>query len=258
MKHYIWAIMAMATLFLFSCEKQKTNPATPEQNLIKLGTSTLSNGSQITLYSKDSLQTGYRQISIKITKQNEVVANAEVSISSMMDMGTMKHSSPSTAPVYNTSTQMYEAGIVFTMAGSSDQWTMMVTVNGETLTFGVEVKNAQTKVVSTFTGTDGKVYVISLVKMKDFRIGTNDLEIYISKKVSMMEYVPADGLSLDFYPEMPSMGHSSPNNVSPVSTGNGMYKGKVNFTMSGDWRLHFAIYAADQLLAEDASLDIRF
>jgi hypothetical protein len=40
---------------------------------------------------------------------------------------------------------------------------------------------------------------------------------------------------------MPSMGHGSPNNVNPTSTGKGHYKGKVNFTMTGEWKINVAI-----------------
>jgi len=40
---------------------------------------------------------------------------------------------------------------------------------------------------------------------------------------------------------MPSMGHGSPNNVNPVLTKNGHYKGKVNFTMTGDWRINLEL-----------------
>lgn len=258
MKYFLMAIIAMATLLLFSCEKQKVNPATPEQKLIKLGTSALATGEQIALYANDSLQTGFQTISIKITKHSGIVTDATVQLSPLMDMGTMKHSSPSTIPIYNANTQMYEAGVVFTMAGSADHWKLIITINGETLTFGVEVKNAPTKAVSTFTATNGNAYVISLVPQKDFRIGINDLELFISRKTSMMEFVPAENLTLSFHPEMTSMGHGSPNNVNPVSAGQGMYKGKVNFTMSGDWRLFFDISASDELLAEDVFLDVRF
>lgn len=73
-----------------------------------------------------------------------------------------------------------------------------------------------------------------------------------------MEFPAADGLTIQFNPEMPSMSHGSPNNTDPVNIGNGYYRGKVNFTMSGDWRLHFKVSLHDELLLDDASLDITF
>jgi hypothetical protein len=40
---------------------------------------------------------------------------------------------------------------------------------------------------------------------------------------------------------MPSMGHGSPNNINPLHIKNGHYKGKVNFTMTGDWRINLVL-----------------
>jgi hypothetical protein len=57
---------------------------------------------------------------------------------------------------------------------------------------------------------------------------------------------------------MPSMGHGSPNNVNPVHTSNGHYLGKVNFTMSGFWRVHLTIKKNGVLLSNDQYFDITF
>jgi len=50
-----------------------------------------------------------------------------------------------------------------------------------------------------------------------------------------MEWPPVDDLTLEIIPEMPTMGHGSPNNENPVSIGDGHYQGQVNFTMAGPW-----------------------
>ena len=57
----------------------------------------------------------------------------------------------------------------------------------------------------------------------------------------MMTFPAEDNFSITMTPEMPSMGHGSPNNVNPVLTKNGHYKGKVNFTMTGDWRINLVL-----------------
>ncbi|MDT4842046.1 hypothetical protein FQZ97_759270 [compost metagenome] len=75
----------------------------------------------------------------------------------------------------------------------------------------------------------------------------------------MMNFPAQDNLTIEMTPEMPSMGHGSPNNISPVSTGNGHYKGKVNYTMTGDWRLHLKVSDANgTVLLQDAFIDILF
>lgn len=55
----------------------------------------------------------------------------------------------------------------------------------------------------------------------------------------MMSFPAIDGYTMTMTPEMPSMGHGSPNNVNPVSSGMGKYDGKVNFTMTGYWKVNF-------------------
>ena len=45
---------------------------------------------------------------------------------------------------------------------------------------------------------------------------------------------------------MPSMNHGSPNNVDPASTGAGIYKGEVNFTMTGYWQVKLDFFTASQ------------
>ncbi|MDZ7648356.1 MAG: FixH family protein [Cytophagales bacterium] len=49
---------------------------------------------------------------------------------------------------------------------------------------------------------------------------------------------------------MPSMGHGSPNNVNPTHSSKGSYKGKVNFTMTGDWRLNLNISQGEAVLKD--------
>ena len=42
-------------------------------------------------------------------------------------------------------------------------------------------------------------------------------------------------------PQMPTMGHGSPNNVNPVHMEMGHYVGKVNFSMGGYWEINVKI-----------------
>jgi hypothetical protein len=73
-----------------------------------------------------------------------------------------------------------------------------------------------------------------------------------------MSFPAVDDLSISFVPEMPSMGHSSPNNVDPVYTADGHYKGQVNFTMTGWWRLNLTLKKGDTLISDNLSFNITF
>ncbi|MBK8881190.1 MAG: FixH family protein [Bacteroidales bacterium] len=75
----------------------------------------------------------------------------------------------------------------------------------------------------------------------DPKVGMNDIELTLHRKATMMDWPSDDTYTIEITPEMPSMGHGSPNNVNPSSIGNGHYKGKVNFTMTGEWRVNVLV-----------------
>lgn len=87
----------------------------------------------------------------------------------------------------------------------------------------------------------------------------NDFEVMVYQRQSMMNFPPATDLELAIEPEMPAMGHGSPNNVNPVHLENGHYAGRVNFTMSGLWRVHVELRnATGDLVSDEISFDIDF
>src|SRR5690606_23621304 len=114
-------------------------------------------------------------------------------------------------------------------------WKLIATVDGQSADLDVTINNPVTgnKKVATFVGEDGKSYTLSLVQPSTPKIGLNDLELLISRRVDMDTFPAEEGLTVEFEPEMPSMGHGSPNNINPIGTGKGRYQGKVNFTMTG-------------------------
>lgn len=176
-------------------------------------------------------------------------------------MHSMQHSSPVVQPVFNSELGYYQGAVVFTMPSSEmGSWKLITEIAGETVDFDLNIlpPTPNTKPVGSYLGTNGKRYVISLVAPKKPRIGMNDLQILVNEQVNMHDFPAIDRLNLVMVPEMPSMGHGSPNNENPIGLGNGLYSGKVNFTMSGDWRLHFTLKEGDEIIVEDGFLDLIF
>jgi hypothetical protein len=222
-----------------------------------------------TLYSRcDSLFVGYNPLYIRLTdtQTNSEITNANIILLPMMDMGTMQHSCPAEQPVYTVADKAYTAAAAFTMEGDMG-WTLTLTItfNGNTYTneipLVVKATPSTIKLIASIKNQDGVPYYVALIHPQTIeqKIGLNDLEIGIYKRVSMTEYFPAvDGMAVSFIPTMPSMGHSSPNNVNPVFTSKGHYQGKVNFTMSGDWQLDFTISGDGGIFENPASLKVLF
>lgn len=262
MKNVLFIAIAIA-MTLVSCKKEEPN--TPETNTPKpvaytsVGSDTLTTNEVVTVYALNSLQTGYNAIFVEIADPNgTVLTNKTVSFLPMMDMGAMQHSAPFEQVALNASTNMYHGAAIFTMASMAGTWTLDVTVDGETVNVPVTVAEAPTKLVGIYTGTDSEIYIVSLVPLADWEVGMNDLQIMIHKRESMMSFPTVEDMTVVLTPEMTSMNHGSPNNISPVHIGNGHYNGAVNFTMTGDWRLHFELSNASGVVHNDAFLDILF
>lgn len=257
MNKLFFGLLAM-TLFFISCKKEDVKPEQKPIEKTKLGEAVTSKNEKLILWSDAVLTTGFHKLYLSVTDAgNKNVTNAIVEFQPLMDMGSMKHSSPVEQPVYNSTSALYEGAVVFTMPSGTHNWMVNVTVNGEMHTINVTIPDAKTKLVGSYVGTDGNKYVLALIPPVKWEVGMNNLEILVSKN-QMMSFPPVDDLKISFSPEMPSMGHGSPNNVNPVSIGNGRYKGKVNYTMTGDWRFHFKLSKNDVVIVEDATIDILF
>lgn len=257
MNKLFFGLLAM-TLFFISCKKEDVKPEQKPIEKTKLGEAVTSKNEKLILWSDAVLTTGFHKLYLSVTDAgNKNVTNALVEFQPLMDMGSMKHSSPVEQPVYNSTSALYEGAVVFTMPSGIHTWMVNVTVNGEMHTINVTIPDAKTKLVGSYVGTDGNKYVLALIPPAKWEVGMNNLEILVSKN-QMMSFPTVEDFKISFTPEMPSMGHGSPNNLNPVSIGNGRYKGKVNYTMTGDWRFHFKLSKNDVVIVEDATIDILF
>ena len=260
----------MATIFV-SCSSDDDNnepPKSPTEQLILINSAeTDLGGMLVNIYAKDSLLAQYTKIYVEVKDAgtNAVISHAKVSAVPVMDMGTMVHAAPFENPESEESTNgKFEAAVVFTMPGAMG-WTLEVYVydyamdREGTATIPVSVgqpEPARTHVVTPLD--DGNKLVISYLLPTQPKVGVNDFEITIHERITGMDFQPVENYSVTITPDMPSMGHGSPNNVNPVHTANGHYKGKVNFTMTGMWRIDLDIY--DGTTAKDTTsfFDITF
>ncbi len=271
MKKFIHNILP---LFLFitiisSCGKED-KATDPAEGLTKIGSGFVAGAAtKADVYIQNSTPlTGYQPISIILTDSvsGAYIDEAGIQLLPMMDMGMMKHSAPFENPVSTKATNhRFEAAVMFIMSSMGGTWTVDLMVNnlknGKTgkLTLPVTVAEpAQKRMLSFTSATDNTTkYFVSLVQPAKPKVGINDLEMVVYTKQSMMSFPADSALRITFEPEMPTMNHGSPNNIHPTHAAKGHYKGKVNFTMTGLWRLHFDMKVGDALAKAD-SLDIEF
>ena len=262
----------LISLFIVSCNNNDpVNPGT--SSYIKVAEAISTNSSfKVEMYSKDSLFVGYNNLYFKITDNitGISVSQATLALHPLMDMITFKHSCPVENPTGNLPANGYYAGvIIFSMPGVNS-WSVGVdvTANGKTETSLLSLaKVSGTSPVRKIVVIDSVMnagiltqtkYPISLVMPAAWKVGSNPFEITVNMMQDMMNFPVCSDLTVEITPEMPSMGHGSPNNVNPVYVGNGHYVGSVNFTMTGDWRIHMVIKKGTRIISSKAFFDIYF
>ncbi len=88
-------------------------------------------------------------------------------------------------------------------------------------------------------------YYLSLVNPIDWKTGENVIQAYISKKsapITTPYALASETFTVEIDPRMPDMGnHTSPGNKALTKQADGSYKGSINLTMTGLWRIHLTV-----------------
>lgn len=259
-KYMFVCLVAALVANVVACKKDESPIENPEKH--QIAEATMRGNMKVTLWADvPTLTVAYTPLYVTLENESGKVTNKSVHIHPEMDMHTMAHGSPVEQPVFDHVAGLYAGAVVFTMpSGDMGSWKLAVEVDGHAVDLPVTVNPTpnNTKLVGSFVGADDERYTVSLVQPYAPKTGVNDLEILVSRRENMHDFPPVDGLEIEFEPEMPSMGHGSPNNVNPVGVGKGRYRGKANFTMTGDWRLHFTLKRDGEVVAENTYLDILF
>lgn len=250
---FIFSLFFIAVIFQACTDSNPVTPVNPT-GMISYGTKyAVGSKAKVELFAADSFRVGYNKVYMKVTDSasGAIITDAHVHIDPFITIagttvGGPSHSPHGEAPTYQ---DMYEGYVIFTSEGNmpgADKWYLKVRVHnhmptpavgGETSFTDLKVHNNAGKFTTTI-GPDGAQYFWSYVEPKTPAIGMNNFEFVAYKKSSNLSFPAVDSLNVVVKPWMESMGHGSPNNENPVFQGDGLYKGRVNFTMSGDWRLY--------------------
>lgn len=267
----LFAGAMLASASFSGCKEGDDNPDNfPDtDNLVLIASGHTDAGSMLVkVWAEGELEAQYTAFFIEVRDSAtlELVDDAHIELHPMMDMGSMVHSAPFENPESAQAVNgLFPCAVVFQMPGEMG-WELTVHVHnhhnggeGE-VTFPIAVAAtavARTHVVTAQDGTDDK-YIISYVQPRDPKVGVNDFELAIHTRVSMMSFPAATGLTVTMEPSMPSMGHGSPNNVDPVHSANGHYKGSVNFTMTGTWVIDLTLLNGTDTVYSGASFEVTF
>jgi hypothetical protein len=262
LKYIAITFLYVAFIGISSCIKddEPETPPTlvdPFENLTLIGeTSAVGAGAMVRLYADEDLFVGYNTIYAAIydsANTTTQITDAHITFMPMVDMGPMQHSCPveNPSPAVESGTNAFKGAAVFIMPSTAGSWTFGVHVHNHSnnqegmaslpITVTAPTEARMISFVSDFDQTN---LFVSRITPLNPEVGVNDIQIGIWKRETMMSYPAVDGYSMTMEPEMPSMGHGSPNNVNPASTSMGKYEGEVNFTMTGYWKLNLDFFKA--------------
>ncbi len=260
--------VALVSAIFTSCNQKDETPDPNNTDGLTLIASGYTDAGQmlIKVWSTDSLYSRYTNLFIEVrdSASDAVIENGDVTIMPMMQMPTMNHSAPYENPSNTTAIDgLFPCNVVFQMPGDMG-WTLMVHVHehvnggeGE-VTFPLMVKNPEptrTRVVTPLNDPASRL-VISYVQPQDPKVGINDFEITLHSRETMMSWPAIENYTVEIDPEMPSMGHGSPNNVNPTHSADGHYDGSVNFTMTGLWRINLNIMDGSTVVDSTAFFEV--
>ncbi len=270
-----WALMALAIGMAFqfsSCDKEDDTTTDPPKNndalssYVMAGEQSTANA-DVKLYFAENAFVGYNNVAVRLMEPgtNDMIENATVKFLPMMDMGTMMHSAPFSNPSFKVDMDAYMGSSTFIMPSGMGTWTFSVIIEQtgktpDTATFSIEVMaKSEAKLFNFKSALNDDTYFVALKEPMAPEVGLNDFEVMVYKRETMMSFPPATDLKIEIDPEMPSMGHGSPNNENPIHMGDGLYRGKVNFTMTGYWKVNMKIMdAQDSVIKSDGYFDITF
>ena len=260
-----------ACLLMSSCSKTvDAIVVNPEDKLLKIAESYAEGAAtKVVLYADKSLTAGYNKVYVVLydsVNSTQRTTNADVTLSPEMSMNmngmTMKHGCPVDAPVYDATTKLFAGAVAFSMASTAcDSWSLAVKINNNEhhkagiANFLLNVAATTTSSIKSVTLSDGTKLTIAVIAPAKPVVGVNDLELAIYQKKDAYQYLPATGYEVKQHVEMPSMGHGSPNNIDPVETSAGHYKGKVNYTMTGDWRINLDMLTGGKAVSDGLYFD---
>ncbi len=261
---YLALAALMGSLMLSAClfdeEKSSKVTETPtDVTAVWQDTLVTEGGQKWVLSSPDTLRQGYWRLNLCGTDaKGAPLVGLKPELNSWMVMSTKSHSSPIDSAQATDSQGCTQAAVVWTMPSVDSNGSAISGMMGGTWSLGLKVGADSARVdqlpvrpvalspIAMFAdpGDTAKRLIIALVQPRKPKVGLQDLEFAVYRRQSMSVFSAAPDVELTFEPEMPSMGHGSPGNVQAVAQDSlpaGHRLGKVNFTMTGDWRLHLRV-----------------
>lgn len=213
------------------------------------------------VYSKTgSLHKGYNDLYFVVTKKKtgNYVKNFDITnVTPLMNMVKMNmfHSTPvsSSVETFDQTRLAVKHGWVSFLMNTSEAGTWAFSYDISVLGSKASVADKAITINALPDGQDwlknfkvgDDTFFLSLVNPIDWKTGENVIQAYISKKsnpITTPYALASETFTVEIDPRMPDMGsHTSPDNQALTKQADGSYKGSINLTMTGLWRIHLTV-----------------
>jgi len=267
-------IVLALTLLVMGCENDNADEKnSPLKGLIKLNEGYASGAAaKIEIWGSRNYFAGYNKLTVVVTdslnpsqKITDAHIHFEPEMTMVMGMMTKVHAAPVENPDEEAIDGVFSGAVAFIMPSVMDgSWKLKVGLHNHLADkegeaeFDIMVDSPDPARIKSFVSnsSDSTKLFVSLLRPETPKVGINDIEFTVHSMENMMSFPAEEGYTLEIIPEMPNMGHGSPNNINPVSTDNGHYRGKVNFTMTGDWRINVNVLKEGTVVSNGLFFDI--
>jgi hypothetical protein len=209
--------------------------------LVTIGSASVA-GYSVEVLSESDLHIGPNTLLVEITSGGQPVVSGSVSARALWSSNVRDLEPPfghDEASVANDDDR-FELNVYFLEpVGEEGQWTLEIGVDGTesagSSRIDVTVDPDMWVQYSDGSGPDDGYY-LSWIQPVEPKTGETPLEFAIYR-LTDTGFVPVTDATLDLYPYMDmggGEGHSTPYEA-PVHTGQGLYRGSVNFIMAGGW-----------------------
>lgn len=244
-------LLIICCIFLYSCKSN--NPVSSDNEIIPANyvkvDSVYTGSWKFVLWSATSskLNYGYNEIGFKVYNgATEMKDGYFKYIPVMTHIGVSGHGCPVKSNLsYNSDLGLFNGYVCLTMYSDSvSVWKASYDYNGAAKIDSVPfyINNSSNDYIRIWTDLAGSNnYIMTLVSPLTPQLGLNNYSVMLHSTHDDVTYTEIDNASFGILVWMVAHGHTSSNNINPVSKGGGKYTGQVNFTMSGGWTVYDTI-----------------
>ncbi len=248
LKNSLLQAMLLLSIVFISCDVNDTDPE--DLSLIPINNAQIGDYT-VKLSAADFVEVGSNYLVWYVEKDGKIIKIKNMDSTPMMDMGSMKHSSPNYNPETHPENENYFIQlVVFSMATMEEHgWEMefdITTVDDKKLTGSLALEVKPSWRHTNVSDEAGNSYLITWDTPREPVVGKNSLSILVHKSEGMMSYPPYTNAEVEIYPFMDmggGEGHST-NFTAPGNEGSGFYIGDINYSMSGTWTTDVTLITA--------------